>query len=230
MRSLNDIDKRNIIPLNEKDKVLSEVYLITNKINNKKYVGQAVSHILNHGKYRKYGSIKRFNCHVSEAYSQKKKQCFYLNNAIKKYKKENFNITILCVSDKNNIDYWEDYYIKEYNTLFPNGYNLKTGGQNFIPTLESRKRVSIGVKKYFYNKKIQKYKNIKITDTFDYLLKRIKPLYRKKVQYGWYFTYKNKKVDFGGIHTSVEQSKKDIINFIKIIYENNATHLEAGNS
>ena len=42
--------------------------------------------------------------------------------------------------------------------------------------------------------------------------------------------HKNKKVDFGGIHTSVEQSKKDIINFIKIIYENNATHLEAGNS
>ena len=230
MLSFNDIDKRDIIPYNEKDKVLSEVYLLTNTINNKKYVGQAVTHILNHGKYRRYGSIKRFNSHVSEAYSKKKNQCYYLNNSIKKYKRENFKITVLCVSSKDNIDYWEDYYIKHYDTLYPKGYNLKSGGQHFIPTLESRIRVSNGVKKYYYNKKIDKFNNVIITDNLDYLLKRIRPLNRNKKQYGWYFSYKNKKVDFGGMHISLETSKTDIIDFIKTLYENNATQLVAGNS
>ena len=53
----------------EKEERYVEIYKITCLNSGKCYVGQAVSHILNHGKYRRYGMKKRFNCHVSEAFS-----------------------------------------------------------------------------------------------------------------------------------------------------------------
>lgn len=49
-----------------------EIYKIINMTTNKCYVGQAVSHILNHNRYRPYGHDGRFRCHVSEAFSTKK--------------------------------------------------------------------------------------------------------------------------------------------------------------
>ena len=49
-----------------------EIYKITNISNGKIYVGQAVSHILNHKRYRPYGHEGRFRCHISEAFSTKK--------------------------------------------------------------------------------------------------------------------------------------------------------------
>ncbi len=49
-----------------------EIYKITCTVNDKHYIGQAVSHILNHKRYRPYGMEGRFKCHISEAFSQKK--------------------------------------------------------------------------------------------------------------------------------------------------------------
>jgi hypothetical protein len=46
-----------------------KIYCISSK---KSYIGQAVSHILNHKRYRPYGMEGRFRCHISEAYSNKK--------------------------------------------------------------------------------------------------------------------------------------------------------------
>ncbi len=59
--------------LDNKEDRYCEIYKITNLVNNKIYIGQAVSHILNHNRYRPYGMDGRFRCHISEAYSQKKK-------------------------------------------------------------------------------------------------------------------------------------------------------------
>jgi len=77
----------------------NERYCVIYKIiclkTNKIYIGQAVSHILNHKKYRIYGMEGRFKSHIYEAYSNKKNQCTYLNNAIKKYGKEFFNVELL---------------------------------------------------------------------------------------------------------------------------------------
>ena len=72
-----------------------EIYKIINLSNDKIYVGQAVSHILNHKKYRPYGHNGRFHCHISEAFSTKKNQSHYLNNAIRKYGVENFVIELI---------------------------------------------------------------------------------------------------------------------------------------
>ena len=43
-----------ILDITEKEKVVGEIYVITNIINNKKYIGQTRSHRLNHNKQNGY--------------------------------------------------------------------------------------------------------------------------------------------------------------------------------
>jgi len=198
-----------------------EIYKITNIKNNKIYVGQCVSHILNHKRYRPYGHKKRFNTHVSEAFSQKKNQSYYLNNAIKKHGVENFMIEILEYCELNHSDDRDFYYITNLNSLFPNGYNLKNGGSVFIHTDESKKKVSDGLVNYYKDKKFDKFKNIKYID--DDIEQYIKPLRRHNEQYGWYVYINRIKTDFGGVHISLEESKQKAKEFISILKTRLAT-------
>jgi hypothetical protein len=118
--------------LEDSSQVTGQIYLITNTKANKKYVGQTLSHRKNRKKYRPFGIIGRFNDHISEAVcNTKKKQCTYLNNAIRLYGKESFQVELLHTCSKDELDHYETYYIKQYNTLYPNGYNLTIGGKVF---------------------------------------------------------------------------------------------------
>ena len=101
-----------------------EIYMITNKINNKKYVGQTVSYL---SSGRKYGITGRWNHHISDANNYVDKGRYFCN-AIRKYGKDNFNIEILLICNLEMMDYYEIKFIKLYNTLSPNGYNLEDGG------------------------------------------------------------------------------------------------------
>ncbi len=192
-----------------------EIYRITNIINNKCYIGQAVSHILNHKKYRPHGMEKRFKVHISEAFSNKENQSYYLNNAIKKYGSSNFLLELIENCEIINANERESYYIDKFNTLYPNGYNLNSGGKQFTHTPESKKRVSNGVIKFYNNQKNKKL--IKLTneiDNLDNIEKYIKPLRRDNNQYGWYLYFgKSKKIDFGGVHITLEESKSQCIDF-----------------
>lgn len=110
------------------------IYKITNKTNKKSYIGQTV----------KILKI-RWNEHC-----QKRGGCTALYSAIKKYGKDNFDLEVIteCKSiDEMNLR--ETFYIKLFNTLAHNGYNLTTGGNNFTMLLGSRK----GTKNSFYGKK-----------------------------------------------------------------------------
>lgn len=194
-----------------------EIYKITNKITNKSYVGQAVSHILNHNKYRPYGMEKRFNCHVSEAFSDKKNQCHYLNNSIRKHGANNFTLELLRTCNTDEVNQIESDEIKKHNTLFPNGYNLITrdNANHLNHTDESKKRVSNGVINHFKNKKLERFKDVKIDPTID-INSYIKPLNCKnRGHYGWYVWIDKKKADFGGVHISLEESKRMALDFIK---------------
>ncbi len=210
-----------------------EIYKITNLVNGKLYVGQAVSHILNHKKYRLYGFEGRFRCHVSESKSQKKNQCHYLNNSIRKYGEHNFKVELLEICDIDKGDVLETKYILQYESLYPNGYNLKTGGKVFQHTDESKKRLSNGVFKYFEDKKMQRFINIILPEDIINIEKYIRPLNRNNNQYGWYVYISNIKADFGGSHISLDDSKKLAQEFIKKLIINNqnniAKHLAAGN-
>jgi len=110
--------------------VKGHIYKIINTINNKVYIGQTYSHIKNHGKYRPAGYMKRFNSHVSEALNNtKKKQCTYLNNAIRKYGKDKFRCELITECELPELDDLEQKNINKYNSLFPTGYNLTKGGK-----------------------------------------------------------------------------------------------------
>ena len=203
--------------LNTPDERYCEIYKITNLSNGKMYVGQAVSHILNHKKYRPYGCEGRFRCHISEAFSSKKNQSHYLNNAIRKYGVNEFNVELIENCKIEKADERETYYINELNTLFPNGYNLKNGGNVFTHTDESKRRVSNGVINYFKNKKYDRFKNIKNIDGD--IAKYIKPLKKHNEQYGWYVYIERCKADFGGVHIPLDESKKNAIEFIEQLRE-----------
>lgn len=205
-----------------------EIYKITNTANNKIYIGQAVSHILNHKRYRPYGHQKRFNTHISEAFSSKKNQCHYLNNAIRKYGVCNFIVELIEYCTLEEANDRETYYIKEYNSLFPNGYNLKNGGSVFTHCDESKKRVSNGVIRYFSDKKFERFKDITKID--DDIIKYIHPLNRDNKQYGWYVLINRKKADFGGVHISLTDSLNSAKEFILKLKDHLTRRLDAGNS
>lgn len=89
------------------------IYLITNKKNGKKYIGKTVNSI-----------EKRFEGHL---YNSKNGDTF-LYKSIRKYGKTNFIIEEVEKTPDDNLDEREKYYIKEYNTLIPYGYNITEGG------------------------------------------------------------------------------------------------------
>ena len=210
----------NVI-LDEPTNRYCEIYKIVNLSNNKIYVGQAVSHILNHKKYRPYGHEGRFRCHISEAFSTKKNQSHYLNNSIRKYGVKDFVVELIECCEIKDADERETHYIKEFNSLYPNGYNLKNGGKVFTHSNESKKRVSNGVLNYYKDKKFNKFKDIKHID--DDIDKYIKPLNKYNEQYGWYVYINKCKADFGGIHISLDESKNSAIEFIQQLKNHLAT-------
>jgi group I intron endonuclease len=70
--------------------------------------------------------------------------CRAFHNAIQKYGWELFSTEILAIvqtiAESNEL---ETKYITEHNTLTPNGYNLKLGGDNKIISEYTRKLISI---------------------------------------------------------------------------------------
>jgi group I intron endonuclease len=118
-----------ILNIDEFDKVVGEIYIITNLITNKCYVGQTRSHRKNHEKYRPFGYLGRFKGHIHEAYSTKTNACKFLNSTILKHGTENFKCEKILTCAVDELDFYEKKYISEYNTKYPNGYNLTDGGQ-----------------------------------------------------------------------------------------------------
>jgi hypothetical protein len=51
------------------------------------------------------------------------------HNAIHKY--EQYTCDILLDVKDTELDYYEEKLIKEHNTLVPNGYNIRTGGNSY---------------------------------------------------------------------------------------------------
>lgn len=133
-----------------------EIYLITNKTNDKKYVGQALQYVSNITP-KKWGTINRWRSHLREASlkinenspSWQKDRCVALNHAIRKYGADNFNIEILCVCAVEEMDEKEIEFIIKYNTQSPNGYNLTTGGRggkDSESTREKKRLMRVGKK------------------------------------------------------------------------------------
>lgn len=96
---------------------MGTIYLITNKINGKRYVGQTRT------------ALKvRMSKHYSDAKCEP--GVTGIDAAIRKYGQENFDVRVLCECPEDQLDRLERYYIEVYNTYNSNyGYNLTPGGQ-----------------------------------------------------------------------------------------------------
>lgn len=91
------------------------IYIRTNLVNGKQYVGQTQNLIEREKAWRKINS---------NIYGNK-----YFSNDRKKYGLDNFSFEILETCDDEKSDELEQYYIKKYNTIYPNGYNIQSGGK-----------------------------------------------------------------------------------------------------
>ena len=117
--------------IDSKEEVYGIIYIIRNAINDKKYIGQTLSHRKNHNRYRPFGYTGRFKDHISEALcNTKTKQCSYLNQAIRKYGPNVFTVELIEKCPIEELNEKEIYYISNYQSLYPNGYNLTIGGKN----------------------------------------------------------------------------------------------------
>lgn len=94
--------------------MISGIYCIENKINNKKYIGQSIN--INR-RWQEHKNELDKNIHVNQ----------YLQNAWNKYGALNFDFYIIKACKPFYLDRFEKLYIKKYDT-YNNGYNLDTGG------------------------------------------------------------------------------------------------------
>ena len=93
------------------------IYKITNKITNKCYIGET----------KKSSPHLRWNEHKSKI--EKGIGCPALQDAVKKYGIDNFTFEVLIICFDEDRYKFEKEYIKKYNSIAPNGYNLTTGGE-----------------------------------------------------------------------------------------------------
>ena len=96
-----------------------DIYIIKNDINDKVYIGQSIN------------SESRFKEHCS-----KNTTSTYIDRAINKIGKEHFWYEIL-ETQIENYNEQEKYWIKHYNSLAPNGYNISIGGEGFSGGVDS---------------------------------------------------------------------------------------------
>lgn len=131
------------------------IYMLTSPTG-KSYIGQSVC------LKRRLSHYKCYDCSEQP----------YIYNALMKYGFDNFKITILYEKDRdklkdNELNEKEMYYIKKYNTLSPNGYNLTIGGDGLSrPTKETREKISGGNKGKHQTEKTKKQISLKLKERF----------------------------------------------------------------
>jgi group I intron endonuclease len=118
------------------DELIYVAYCFTNKINSKKYVG--ITSNMN----------RRFKQHKSG-----RNRCPVFLSAIKKYGFENFEFAII---EKNltceEAKLLEKKFIKNFNSMVPNGYNRTEGGDASVKhSEESKNKISESNKNYLLN-------------------------------------------------------------------------------
>lgn len=104
-----------------------EIYKITNNNDGKSYIGQTRCYYNTKGKQYYYGTYGRWKSHKWSAYNSQSK-CTIFANAIRKYGENNFTVRTLLICEERMLNYYEAKYIRQFNTLTPFGYNIRSGG------------------------------------------------------------------------------------------------------
>lgn len=108
------------------------IYLIINKQNGHKYVGQTTKSM-----------NKRWQEHISEALRMSSSP---LHRAMRKYGNHNFTIKEIDECNEELLNEREQYWIEQYNTFEDvGGYNATLGGNRPVFSEEARKRIGTAV-------------------------------------------------------------------------------------
>ncbi len=92
------------------------IYRITNLENQKIYIGQT-SEINPNTRWRSHKRAVKYG-----------NGCPVLSNAIKCYGIDKFKFEVIFTCPNEELDQYEIEYIKQYNCIVPNGYNVQEGG------------------------------------------------------------------------------------------------------
>lgn len=94
--------------------LLVDIYLITNLINGKRYVGKTV---------KSYTERFREHCYAGSH--------TYISEAIHRYGEQNFELQLIDQVPDEEWRYWESYYIDKFQSFWKDGgYNLTRGGDS----------------------------------------------------------------------------------------------------
>lgn len=111
-----------------KEKVkMTGIYLITNNINGKIYIGQSIDIKRRYAQHQRSGQPDKY------ANKNERDSNTPIHLAMQKYGIENFTLSILEQCSKDQLDEKEKYWIKKYNSCNKQiGYNISEGGQDKI--------------------------------------------------------------------------------------------------
>lgn len=121
------------------------------------------------------------------------KNCSVFYKAIQKYGWDNFLVEILEECPFCELEGKEKYYIKKYNSLIPNGYNIKSGGSGKSSGKLTKKEIDVYDLKCNYIKTFSSLREA--AEEYEIPWQVISQCIRKEIQYykNWIFTYKNEK-------------------------------------
>jgi len=221
--------------------LLGEIYVVECTKTGLKYVGQAHKYITK--KMVSWGSGKRWTRHCWEAF---KKNCSSyaceISAAIREHGRDAFKVTKLCDCRVDDMDKLEQFYIKELNTLHPNGYNMTEGGasgkhcalankknsenlnpkckENLVHGINLGKRVEGTTRKREEDKDLPKYITPIRKDNVivGYMVKKF-PMGIVKAEY-IYKTFKNKKEP----NKALEMAKEHVLQLTKEYEDKLAKH------
>jgi group I intron endonuclease len=121
----------------------SEIYMVINHWNGKRYIGQVKCYYDTRKGFLKAGIEKRWTNHCNSARSKRQGTgSRYFENSINKYGYHNHTIKVIHICPEEESDYWETKFIRQYNTLIPNGMNIEKGGKRAPLSQETKDKLS----------------------------------------------------------------------------------------
>ena len=178
------------------------LYLLENKINHKKYIGQTLQ-----------GIDIRIKQHIKDAELGSN---YIIHRALRKYGIDNFDVRVLLVNipDKD-IDYYEMLWIKKFNTYYKNGfgYNQTYGGRGtngYAFTTSIKRKMSINHNYSIYTSE----RNKKISDKLKG--KHFTDKHKEKLSNSMKNKYGELNNFYGRHHTDVSKRKIAIANGVKV--------------
>lgn len=189
------------------------IYKVTNIVDGKSYIGQTIRSM-----------NERKKDHINKALNQNSKTEFH--ESLRKYGTHCFVwVEIDTAKNINELNKKEQFWIKFYNTIAPNGYNLMIGGFNKKMHELSKAKMSNALKKHLWIKVYKYNLELKLQCVFE----NIKEL--KEKENIIYVPYKTKRNEFNcfernGFIYSLDNDKEKIKKFSEEIKRKQIVHFD----